>query len=53
MGGTERPGMEGASGHSPPERQAAYFENVRKRTYSGDGAGDLPGRRAGASEGRG
>jgi hypothetical protein len=34
----------------PPERQAAYFENVRKRAaHSGNGAGDLPERRAGSA----
>jgi hypothetical protein len=34
----------------PPERQAAYFENVQKRAArSRDGAGDLPERRAGGA----
>jgi hypothetical protein len=32
----------------PTERQAAYFENVRKRAHSRNGAGDLSERRAGA-----
>jgi hypothetical protein len=38
----------------PPERQAAYFENVRRRNaHPGDGPGDPPERRAGGAAGRG
>jgi hypothetical protein len=37
----------------PPERQAAYFENVRRRAHSSDGPGDLPAGRAGGQPGRG
>jgi hypothetical protein len=37
----------------PPERQAAYFENIRRRAHSGDGPGDLPAGRAGAAAGGG
>jgi hypothetical protein len=37
----------------PPERQAAYFENVRRRAYAGGGPGDLPERRPGGQPGRG
>jgi hypothetical protein len=36
----------------PPERQAAYFENVRRRNaHAGDGAGDFPAGRAGGAAG--
>jgi hypothetical protein len=38
----------------PPERQAAYFENVRRRNaHPGDGPGDLPAGRAGGPPGGG
>jgi hypothetical protein len=37
----------------PPERQAAYFENVRRRAYAGGGPGDLPAGCAGAAAGGG
>jgi len=44
----------GRFGLLPPERQAAYFENVRRRAaHPGDGPGDPPERRATRTGGRG